>query len=375
MRLRSRFARLGVLSFLIANADLRAQVVVPRRTRDDSAVVRATWLAYLATGRNSAPRGGDRHSPFWVEDEQRRWPVYDLAAFYLSSTAVASITIDVPKNDYSGASFRVITRYRRDTSTQGAPSAELTTTNYAIRVGDRWRFANALPIATRNWRRVKVGTITYVFAPSYQFDARRAHRAVAFADSVASAFRLPRLAPLTYYLTNSVNDVYAIMGLASSPPFNGIGGVSQPVNHQLFSGSAVLGEEYRHELVHFLFAPLCCDRTAYVVSEGVATWLGGTVGEDFRAAVRRFANRAGGIPAGSLDSLLEGRLPQSELYASAAVLVNMVFERSGVDGVRGLFGAGGSAGDLREYLRATFGDSTDRLDSRFRAELIRLGKP
>ena len=76
---------------------------------------------------------------------------------------------------------------------------------------------------------------------------------------VAAVFRLPRLAPLTYYLTTSVNDLYALMGLTSSTPFSGIGGVSQPVNHQLFSGSAILGEEYRHELVHFLFATLCCD--------------------------------------------------------------------------------------------------------------------
>ena len=116
-------------------------------------------------------------------------------------------------------------------------------------------------------------------------------------------------------------------------------------------------------------------RTSYLVSEGTATWLGGTAGDDFRSDVRRFGHRDGGVPKGLLDSLLAGNLPQADLYASAAVLVNLVFERAGQNGVRALFDVGGSSAELLAYVQATLGGAQAALDARLREEVLRLAKP
>jgi hypothetical protein len=186
-----------------------------------------------------------------------------------------------------------------------------------------------------------VGPITYVFAPAYPFNRTRAERAVAFADSIAGVFGVPRLTRITYYLAANVDEMYRIMGLESDSSYAGVAGLAQPVNRQLFSGSPLLGEEYRHELTHLVVAPLFSGATSYAVSEGVPTWLGGTSGKDFPAAARELAAFLAVRPEVTLDSLLFGRYPPAQLYPAAAVLAAMVHEHGGVTAVRALFRAGG----------------------------------
>src|SRR5205823_13396690 len=123
--------------------------------------------------------------------------------------------------------------------------------------------------------------------------------------------------------------------------YGATGGASQPVNRMLFSGIPALGEAYRHELAHFVLAPLVGERTSYLVSEGVPTWLGGTGGVDFPAAARRLAEYLDAHPAVTLDSAVAGALPNAQLYPAAAVLVAMVAERGGAPAVRALFDGGG----------------------------------
>jgi len=100
----------------------------------------------------------------------------------------------------------------------------------------------------------------------------RADRAAAFIDSLATAFGVPRLEHLTYYLTSSVDDVYRILGLETDKKWGPVGGLAQPVNHQLLSGIPAVGEDYRHELAHMVIMPLLMGRpTLYFISESVPT--------------------------------------------------------------------------------------------------------
>lgn len=316
----------------------------------EAAAVRRTWLAYLASKAGDYSARAGAPSSHWVEAEQRRWPVYDLASFYLVDNAAPEV-IAVERVD-ADDEYRIVTRFRAGDQTVRPATwwTTMTVTVYAVRAGERWQLANALPRHTRGWRRDTVDPITYAFAPGYPYDSARARRAVAFTDSVASAFGLPRLAPLTYYLTSSVDEVYGIMGLESAMRFGSTGGAAQPVNRMLFSGIPALGEEYRHELTYLLLAPLCCARTPYLVSEGVPTWLGGTAGMTFPRAAQGLAAFLAERPAVSLDSLMSGAYAAAQTYPAGAVLAAMVFESSNVEGVKQLFDAGGSPAELRSAI-------------------------
>ena len=126
-------------------------------------------------------------------------------------------------------------------------------TVYVMREGGEWMLANALVPNTRGWRRDTVGALK----------------------------------------------------------FGATGGLAQPVNRQLFSGIPALGEEYRHELAHLVLAPLMTSSTWCVVSEGVATWLGGTTGGDFQTAAR-IGDHAEGAPQPFARLRADAGVPQPD---------------------------------------------------------------
>jgi len=324
----------------------------------EAASVYRVWQRYLASKNGEWSVNAGAPSIDWLQSEQKRWPMYDLASFYIPHGAIPEI-VSVERTEACGRSeYRILTRFRSGNRGPGVSSlAAVNVTVYAVRDADRWVLANALPFRTCAWRRAAVGQITYIFAPGYPYDAARARRAVAFSDSVASAFSLPRLDSLTYYLTTSIDEMYEIIGLESDIKYGSgpVGGLAQPVNHQLFSGNPRIGEEYRHELAHLILAPICCGGTSYLVSEGVPTWLGGTAGMDFATAARGLGAFLADNPAVSLDSILSGSYDNAIVYPAGAVLADLVFERGGVTAVKGLFNAGGTPTDLRSSLERQLG--------------------
>jgi hypothetical protein len=351
------------------------QAQTPTREQAELAAVRRTWSDYLSSKNSRYSANAGTPSPLWLESEQRRWPVYDLAGFYLADGAtpeILSITRVSRRNGVSDAEYRIVTLFRSADAKTTQPNwwTEMTVTVYAVRVGDEWRLSNALDRNTRDWLRHTVGPITYVHERSYRYNAERARRAVDFVDSVAKAFEVPRLAATTYYLATSSDEVYALMGLESMMKFGSTGGVAQPVNHQLFSGIPAIGEEYRHELAHLLFAPLCCAQTSYFVSEGVATWLGGTAGADFPTAVRSLAGFLAERPSVSLDSLIDGTFKTTQVYPAAGVLVSMAVERRGPSAVKELFRAGRSARELRTALETMLGQTWPTIATEWRSRVL-----
>jgi len=280
--------------------------------------------------------GAWQPSQYWLASEQQRWHVYDLAMAYLPDSATPdAISIDSVAPD----EYRVVTRFLEDSATSPMQAPVVRMTVFAVRDNGHWVFANALPRLTRSWRREAVRGLTYVMEPGYPFDRTRAERAAAFVDSLATAFGVPRLTSFTYYLTTSSDEIYRIMGLETDHKWGPVGGVSQPTNHQLFSGNPAVGEDYRHELAHMVLLPLM-GNTLYFVSEGVPTWVGGTSGMDFKAAARQFAGFLREHPGVTLDSILDGGLPPKQLYPAAAVFVDMANDVGGVAAIKALYGSG-----------------------------------
>jgi hypothetical protein len=212
-----------------------------------------------------------------------------------------------------------------------------------------------------------------VIKPGYEFDRQRAGRAVAFTDSIASAFDVPRLESLTYYLTSSVDEVYGIMGLESDVEYGSIGGAAQPVNRQIFAGIPTLGEEYRHELAHVILAPLIGPNTLYFASEGVPTWLGGTSGMDFPTAARRLATFLAQRPTMTLDSLMSRPSPAPEFYAAAAVLTEMAFDHGGVEAVKALLESGPTTNDFRAATERLLERPWSAIIAYWRERVMELG--
>lgn len=311
------------------------------------------WNAYLVSRAGKRAQGTDIPSPYWLLSEQKRWPVYDMAASYLDDDAEPQIVSVARASAQADSVYRIVTRFypRGRKPTEDLWRNAMTVTVYAVRDRRDWKLSSALPRQTANWKRDTVGSITYVYAPTYAYNRARAQRAVAFVDSLAAAFAVPKLAPLTYFIASTVDEAYSLMGLESDVKYGNAGAAAQPVNHQIFAGNPKGGEAYVHELVHMVFAPLSASgNTTYFFNEGIATWLGGTIGLTYKESLEGLAQYLREHPSATLDSFIDSGGPQTQFYRGSALLTEMVFERGGTSAVKSLFDAGPSADDFRSAV-------------------------
>lgn len=319
---------------------------------DARAAVR-TYHSYLASKRGQYYSNAGTSSPLWVAEEQRQWPMYDLASAYLPDGGNAEITSMEQVGLPAQREFRITTRFTVNEPANSVPTwwSNMTTTVYATQRDGQWQLANALSRNTATWKREVVGNFEYVYPPAYPFNRVRAESASTFVDSLADMLSVPHIERHVYFLTNSVDAVYAAMGLESALKFGATGGVAQPVNRQLFSGVPAIGENYRHELAHLVLRPLMTNSTSLFVSEGVPTWLGGTGGLNYDASVAQLAAWLKEHPQVTLDSLMGPGYPNPQTYAAGAVITEMVYDVGGRHGIRLMFDAGASGSELREGLQ------------------------
>lgn len=319
-------------------------------SRTPEAEIYRTWLAYAASKSQGI---ADCYTPsrFWLASEQTGG-CYDLANSFLMPGTVPRVTSIVPVNS-SRREYRLVLEARHADQGASGPTwwTSMRITLYAMRDGAQWVLSGALSRNTATWRRETVGPITYIVQPGHSFNLARATRAVAWSDSIANVFGVPRLAPMRYYLTLSIDDVYRSMGLESDVKFGPGGGNAKP--GMLFSGTPSVGEAYHHELMHFLMVPLMTSRSTYLTGEGVATWVGGTQGLDFSASVAKLARYLDQHPTVTLDSIMDWGLKSftaTEIYPTGALLAAMAYEAGGIGAVKEYLGGGPTPADLRGSL-------------------------
>ena len=326
------------------------------------------WSRYLRSSpRQFAP------TELWDQDEQQRWPAFDLAASIAYQGVPATVLEITPVAPGTRDKYVVRTLFSAAVGAPPEVKPIALTRVYAVRRASGWVFTNVITDATRQWRTERVGTFTYVIEPGYPFDRGRAEAAVAFADSLADAFELPRVQELTYYMAGSRESIHQIMGVEWSVGGTGVGYAS-PANRMVFSGEPGAGENYRHELVHFIVQPLQQrGRPHALVNEGVATWLGGSMGRDFRTLAREYAEYLRRHPEVSLDAVLDSDGPDRGVRPGGAILVLIVFEAGGLAAVKDLLTAGSSLEQLKGAVTRLTGSQWPDFVRGWRERAIALG--
>jgi hypothetical protein len=244
---------------------------------------------------------------------------------------------------------------------------------YATLENGRWVLANALPRTTRAWHRVTLGSVTFVYPPTHRLARRRARATAAFVDSLARAFGLPKPAPITYYFTDDLGETLRALGLEFFPyGSDTVGGRSNVFARHVYVGSSSDGEGYRHELAHIVLAPEVSSRTSGLVAEGLMTWTGGSAGLDYAELLPGLARYLSDHPALTLQSLLENPPPRVGSldvgYDGLAVLCKLVFDRSGLPGLRALLAAGRDPSTIVATAAQALGIPPAELDSRWRRQ-------
>ncbi len=347
----------------------------PTSARPEAEVYRA-WRAYFESKGRDLQRGAGIPSSHWVADEQQKWPMYDLAGFYVPAGAVEEVTSIKPLPGREDADYEIEVDFFNPPSDDARPETRpvVTGTWRVRREAGQWLVANVLPGRTRSWHTETVGQITYYVEPALKFDRERALLALTFVDSLADAFDVPRLERLDYYVTSTVDAALNATGVAYPTHYGPGGGFAKPVNHQLFAAVPMWGENYRHELTHLVLRPLLDGRTMTILaSEGIATWYGGSSGMELPSTVGRLRDYFVEHPATTLDSVLvSGGAPQTETYAAGAVLSEMLFQAGGVTYLKRFLGAGPGPEQLRAALIEMLDKTWEAINAEWRQTVERM---
>jgi hypothetical protein len=107
-------------------------------------------------------------------------------------------------------------------------------------------------------------------------------------------------------------------------------------------GNPEIGEGYVHELVHAILGPTFPTRNR-LSAEGLATWLGGSRGRTPQETYARLRQIQAAHPALTLAQVLSNDIPDATaeemtdaFYATGALVVDVVYRRAGIAGLRTL---------------------------------------
>jgi hypothetical protein len=218
---------------------------------------------------------------------------------------------------------------------------------YAVRESGApfsFRLSGALPRLTREWEQRTKGHATFWYAPGQKPNPAKIAHASSFVDSVATLFQVPPPQHLDMYLGRSLEEVQRARGLDFFPAASadrGLGGGAISTGIVLV-GNPALGETYLHELAHAVLSPTVPTRNG-LFNEGVATWLGGSRGRTPREVYARLRQIQADRPALTVGQVLNRNIPDAAteemtdaFYATGAVVVDAVYRRAGIAGLRAL---------------------------------------
>jgi hypothetical protein len=175
---------------------------------------------------------------------------------------------------------------------------------------------------------------------------------------------------VAYYLTESPDEMNRIIGLDWYPTSTDGGAFSSGPNRLLVSGNPLQGENYRHEIVHVVLGPIGLRGVHPLLWEGVATWLGGTLGMDASATRRAYADYIRMHPDITLDAILTESHDRG-FRPAGSVLCQMAFDRGGVAAVKALLGAGRTDSELRAGLQAILNRTWAEVETDWRRTALR----
>jgi hypothetical protein len=296
--------------------------------------------AYLANPDSSARSRG-----LWgkATDFDRRVGDLTLEAYQGFPATVISVASDGP-----GDSVFVVRLLYATADSAGRKVSPLAMQRlYAVRESGApfgFKLSGALPRLTGWWEHRTKGRVTFWYAPGQRPNAARISHTSNFVDSVATLFKVPRPNHLDIYVTGSIEEAQRAIGLDFFPAASadrGRGGRAIGGGIVL-AGNPALGEDYVHEVAHAILGPTFPVRNR-LVNEGIATWLGGSRGRTPRETYARLHQIQLARPGLTVAAVLGNDIPDADaeemtdaFYATGALIVDTVYRRAGLSGLRAL---------------------------------------
>lgn len=327
--------------------------------------VMALFENYLS----SSPQNNESSS-FWNLEEQKEHQQYD----FLESEFQPSLYMGFPVHVLSINQDENIYWIKAQFSScqaDGTPNI-LAIVNYvARRENGAYKLCNALTINKKNWNCVTVGMVDFYFPTYHEFDYEKAQKLIGFIHETCRNFGV-KPKPFEYYLADHYDEIQELKGLDY---YIGMGGQSKPsgkaTDDKVYCGG--LGEYYPHEVFHVLIDEHFPNKHFWV-SEGIATFLGGSRGKNLDWHIRRTNRYLEKHPEIDLNDMLKLTNLDSETsyhYVLGGLIAKKIFDKGGWSLVKEFMSSGKTDADYYNALEKYLGVQKSSLNHYLRAELRR----
>lgn len=373
----------SVLVGLVQAGTLPAQVPSPSVTAGfgvDTTIADVRNVVSLVRAYLAKPDSSARTRGLWSTATEFDRTVGDLTAWRANQGFPATVVGVIPA--MPGDSVYVVRiLYARADSAGGAAPLALQRL-YAVRESGApyaFRLSGAFPRMRSNWEQRSKGPTTFWYVPGQRPNAARIDRTTQFVDSVAKLFNVPVPRHLDVIVGASMDDVERAIGFDFFPEPSGPGQRSGGLNlgSIILSGNPAIGEAYFHEFVHSVLGP-SLPAGSLLLSEGVATWLGGSRGRTPREMYALLHSYQQSDSTLTLSGLIRGRFQVADadrssnlLYATGALIADSIYRRQGIAGLRSVYQLKGDPDALIRGISSALGyptTDTRALDAWWRTE-------
>ena len=189
---------------------------------------------------------------------------------------------------------------------------------------------NDLSEEARFWYRFEAGNINYYVEPTVKIDTAVCYEANNYVNYISNLwYGKDYINKIEYYVAPTSAAVNKLVGFE----FGFLGGIGE--GYTLINAKAILSGNknfnYKHELTHLILPEI----PNQLLSEGLATYFGGTGDLDFETAVKKFSVKNYPLNDEKIKDILDYPV-FFEFYVFSALACEQVYKSKGIDGLREL---------------------------------------
>lgn len=246
---------------------------------------------------------------------------------------------------------------------------------YAKKINGEYKFMNKIDYVKNKLVKERVGMITYYFDCDHEFDKTEATKLVAFNRYLSELFETPEIA-FDYFICKDSRSISKLQGYEFEPSMyvpNQIGAITDEVNQIVYVGN--FSEYYPHEVVHLYTKELFNYSYHEWIDEGLATMLGGSRGKELAWHLKELktfleANEDFELnDITKLNTVPNGKFTTEFRYVIGGLLVQEIYNKEGIKGVRNLLQYGSTNEDFYRLLNDKFNVTKDNFGDYIRKKL------
>ena len=249
-------------------------------------------------------------------------------------------------------------------------------TVYAKKFNDKFLLVNSTQYHKNVWKKQKVGEITYYIHPEHIFNLIDAKKMSKFNQNIAEKFGIKPL-KFDYFVSNYAREIVQVWGYDYMPKMyipTQSGGVADIDNSVIYAGNN--SEYYPHELVHMYTNAKFPIDYHFWVSEGIATFFGGSGGMSLDWHLKQLKLFLNSHPNFRLNSLKElskyipnGKHNTDFRYVIGGLIAKKIYEKEGISGFFDALKKVKTDDEYFKLIKDKLGIKRDEFEKYIRAEV------